>query len=84
MVKLMDEEIRQKIEEMIGHMQCPKNFNCAKNGFTELCKAKDFGLDNHLECLEDSPLQCKFALFFGTAHFCQCPLRVYIAKKLKK
>jgi len=80
----MDEDIRQKIEEMIGHMKCPKNFNCTKNGFTDLCRAKDFGLDNYLECLEDSPPPCTFALPFGEAHFCQCPLRVYIAKKLKK
>jgi hypothetical protein len=80
----MDEAIRQKIEEMIGHMQCPKDFNCAKNGLTGLCKARDFGLYSYLECLEDSPSQCTFALPFGNTYFCECPLRVYIEKKLKK
>ena len=80
----MDEEIRQKIEEIIGQMQCPKDFKCAKNGFERLCKARDFGLDGYLECLEDNPTQCKFALSFGQTYFCLCPLRVFIAKKTGK
>lgn len=37
----MKEEHKKKIEEIIGEMQCPKNFNYAKSGFEVLCKAKD-------------------------------------------
>jgi hypothetical protein len=80
----MDEETRQEIEGMIGQMKCPKDFGCSKNGFERLCKARDFGLDKYLECLEDDPLQCKFAFAFGYGHLCQCPLRVFMAKKLRK
>ena len=80
----MKDDDRRRIEEIIGKVQCPKNFKCAESGFENLCKAKDFGIDNYLECLEESPRQCKFALPFGNGYFCQCPLRVYLSKKLKK
>ncbi len=80
----MNERDRKTIEEIIGQMQCPKNFKCAEAGFDVLCKAKDFGLECYLKCLEPNPLSCKFALSFGDGHLCQCPLRVYLSKKLKK
>ena len=75
---------RKKIEEIMAGMQCPKNFKCSEGGFEHLCKATDFGLENYLNCLEKNPGNCSFALSFGLRYFCQCPLRVYLAKKLKK
>ena len=80
----MEEEHRRKIEKIIGQLQCPKDFKCAESGFENLCKARDFGIDDFLECLEDNPSRCSFAFHFGNTYFCQCPLRVYLAKKLKK
>ncbi len=80
----MEAEIKQRIEELIGQMKCPKDFTCAKEGFTRLCRAKDIGLDTYLECLEDTPRHCKFALSFGKAYFCECPLRVFVAKQLQR
>lgn len=81
---MMREEDRKKIEEIMAGMTCAEGFNCAKSGFERLCKAKDFGLENYLECLEEPPRTCTFALPFGYGHFCLCPLRVYLSKKLKK
>ena len=80
----MEEEHRRKIEKIIGQLQCPKDFKCTDFGFENLCKARDFGIDDFLECLEDNPSRCSFAFHFGNTYFCQCPLRVYLAKKLKK
>ncbi|MCP4368088.1 MAG: hypothetical protein GY797_08285 [Deltaproteobacteria bacterium] len=80
----MMEEDRKKIKEIMAGMQCPLDFRCAKSGFERLCKAKDFGLESYLECLEENPYDCNFALPFGHSYFCQCPLRVYLWKKLKK
>jgi hypothetical protein len=80
----MKEEVRKKIEVIMGDMKCPKNFKCAESGFEDLCKAKDVGLDSYLKCLESNPSNCNFALSYGYKHFCQCPLRVYLAKKLNK
>jgi hypothetical protein len=75
---------RTKIEELMADIQCPKDFKCAKNGFDHLCKAKDIGLESHLECHEKSSVICAFAMTFGNSYFCRCPLRVYLSKELKK
>ena len=80
----MDEEHRKQIEEIIGGMDCAKDFICCEANFANVCKAEDIGIESFLKCLEENPQQCQFALPFGNAYFCQCPLRVYIAKKLKK
>ena len=80
----MQEEDTKELEEIIGELKCPKNFHCCESGFEMLCKAKDVGIEEFLECLEERPFECKFSIPFGNAHYCQCPLRIYIAKKLKK
>jgi len=72
------------IEKIIGEMQCPKDFKCARFSFEELCKAEDIGEDNCLECLEEGPCDCPFVVNIGYARLCRCPLRIYIAKNLKK
>jgi hypothetical protein len=74
---------RKKVEEIVAGMQCPKDFKCTESGFEHLCRSKDFGVENYLECLEENPSACPFSLPFGYVHFCQCPLRVYLAKKVK-
>ena len=80
---MLDED-RKKIEEIMGGLQCPKNFKCAESGFKHLCKATDIGIDSYLKCLEETHSVCSFKFFFGDGHLCQCPLRVYLSRKLKK
>jgi len=80
----MGQDYKQEIEEIIGRMDCPKHFKCYTSGLKILCKAKDIGLESHLDCLEERPLECPFSVSFGGSYYCSCPLRVYIAKKLKK
>lgn len=81
---MMDADLRKKVEEFIGGMKCPKGFKCVDSGFEFLCKAKDHGMSSYLDCLENEPSKCTFALSFGYGHLCQCPLRAYIAKRLGK
>jgi hypothetical protein len=80
----MEQDYMKVIEDIIDGIRCPKDFACYKMGFENLCKAKDFGLSDFLECLEKDPEGCKFSVPYGSWYLCQCPLRVYIAKKLKK
>jgi len=80
----MKDEDRRKIEDIMAGMRCPKNFRCTDNGFEHLCQSKDFGLDNYLEYLEKDSSRCSFVLSFGNGFLCHCPLRVFLAKKLKK
>jgi len=81
---LFGQDNKKQVEEIIGHMECPKDFRCYKSGYENLCKARDIGIESFLECLEEDPEGCTFSFaFFGYSYFCQCPLRVYIAKELK-
>ena len=80
----MEKEIQEHIEEMIDTLKCPKEFSCYTSGLKNLCKVKDIGLESFVACLIADPLQCKFSIHFGGIYFCQCKLRVYIAKKLRK
>lgn len=83
----MKEEHKKRIEEILGQIQCPKGFKCTESGFMDLCKAKDFGNQEYLECLEKTIPPCPFALVYDygpeETRFCKCPLRVYIGKNLR-
>ena len=80
----MEKQPNNQMKKIIGCLQCPKDFRCYKSGFRKLCKAKNIGLKEYLECLEENPTECVFSLSFGYSYLCKCPLRVYIAKVLKK
>jgi hypothetical protein len=80
----MQRDYKKELEKIIDDLQCPKDFKCYKSGFENLCKATDIGLESYLRCLEEDSYACKFSLSFGNAYLCQCPLRVYISKKLKE
>ena len=82
--KGVESDIQEHIEEMIVGLQCPKEFSCYTSGLKNLCKARDIGLESFVACLMKDPFACKFSLLFGGIFFCQCKLRVYIAKKLRK
>ena len=81
---MIQKEIHSHIEGMIGSIKCPKDFICYTSEFKSICRAKDIGLESFVACLATDPLKCKFSIHFGGIFFCQCMLRIYIAKKLKK
>jgi hypothetical protein len=78
------EEQKSKIEEIRLKMNCHNNFQCYQSGFSELCKARDIGMETFIECLEEKPGRKVFSLSYGDKYFCKCPLRVYIAKEFDK
>jgi hypothetical protein len=77
-------EQEREIKAIMAQMRCAKNFECSKSEFEVLCKAKDFGVEHYIECLEAEPHRCNFALYFGSRDLCTCPLRIYVLKNLKK
>jgi hypothetical protein len=78
----MREAYRLKIKEILGEMSCPKDFRCVDSGFQAVCRAEDVGSDCFLRCLEDDPQGCPFAAPCRGTVYCECPLRVFICKKL--
>ena len=81
---LMKQGLEIKLKQIMGDTECPKGFTCCTEGLENLCKAKDVGLKEHLECLEQNPSLCPFSVSFGILYLCNCALRVYITKKLGK
>ncbi len=81
---MMKEDVCNMIQEIMGEMQCPKDFKCAKYGFALLCKVKNHWQRDLLDCLEPNPSDCTFVLSLNDSYVCECPLRVYIKKKLNK
>jgi hypothetical protein len=80
----MEHDHKKEIERIIGEFSCPKDFICYKSGFSKICKAEDIGLEPYLECCDESPEECTFLLSYANVRYCDCPLRCYIAKTLKK
>ena len=80
----MDEQFRKQIEEIVEGMDCGKEFECCEGNFANVCRAKDMGIESFLECLEEKAQECEFAMPFGNSFFCKCPVRIAIARKLKK
>lgn len=80
----MEQEINKQIEEIISGIDCLKDFICYKSGFHNLCRVRDIGLESFLECLERKPEECNFSFSLALLNLCECPLRIYVAKKLNK
>lgn len=75
-------EDKDKIEQLMADMNCPKDFLCFNSEFEVLCKAKDNGVNGYANCLEKEFFTCSFKVTFGHGALCHCPIRVYIAKNL--
>lgn len=80
----MEQDIKENIKEIIDDIKCPRAFCCMDIGFDKPCKTKEIGLETFLECLEERPDDCPFSLSYSGMFLCECPLRVYICKNLRK
>ncbi len=78
----MEQKHKLQIEKIMSEMTCPKDFQCRKTGFENLSKTKRCG--PFLECPQEKAQTCEFALSFGYAYFCQCPLLNYVAGNMTK
>jgi hypothetical protein len=80
----ISEEQKKQIEEIISKKECPKDFQCYKSGFDNLCRAKIFMDGNLVECFDKDASSCKFSHHFGLGYFCKCSLRRYIAQNFNR
>jgi hypothetical protein len=73
------------IEEIMGQLKCRKDFQCCMSGFEHLCKAQsvEVGEVSLLFCLQKNRQKCKLVAV-DRGDLCKCPLRIYVARKLKK
>jgi hypothetical protein len=82
----MEQDRKIDVEQIMGQLKCPKDFQCCMSGLEDLCKAKSVGDGSFLVCLEEHPKKCRFGSVERgySGYRCHCPLRIYIARKLKK
>lgn len=74
------EQQKKEMEEIVDEVDCPNDFKCFKLEPEEILKARNIGIEGYLDCSEDKPQECEFALPFGEKYICKCPVRVYIAQ----
>ena len=76
----MKENDKQEIERLIAGKRCPEDFRCYEAAFDNLCKVKDVGCEERLECLSENPPDCIFSVCSGSANLCRCYIRAYVAE----
>lgn len=81
---MMNAEERRQFETMRVQVACDKHFTCVQSPLGDLCKGTYHTDLDILECLEKSPIPCKFARPFGCTVVCICPMRKFIAQNLDK
>ncbi|GEM_PF-5050278 len=75
-----DEIAQRAIDEI--HVACPRDFLCLRSGVSLLRRSQEIGRHTFLECLDDQPGPCRFAVNLGFRHLCTCSLRAYISRHL--
>ena len=80
----MEQRRLKDLEEKINTLKCPYDFMCSKSRFKDLCDAQDIGMESFIVCLDKTKEGCVFSISLAGLKFCRCPLRVYLAKVLKK
>lgn len=82
-MELLQETI-STIEQIMGTFECPLNYKCYHSNFEAMCDAVIFGEGELVECLNKDASKCEFTRPFGDGYFCNCPLRIYVARTFKK
>ena len=79
---------QQEIKTIIAEMQskgivCKKDYNCYKFPPEKLCKTREIGHSNLIECFEEDAKSCGISFSFGENYICKCPLRRYIVQNIQ-
>jgi hypothetical protein len=77
-MKLSPQSIKE-IEEIMGRIECPFDFQCYKSGFEELCGSPMVDSGKLVGCHHENAAACHFSVSFGSDFLCACPLRLYVA-----
>ena len=72
-----------QVEQIIGEMECRKDFVCYDPDFESMSKTRLIADGAKNGCLEENSLRCRFALHYRTLTICECPLRNYVARSFQ-
>lgn len=72
-----------RIRELAESIRGACGLVCVHTDFQVVCEARDIGLASTLSCSAHEGCGCPFRLALSFGQFCQCPIRVQIAKSLR-
>jgi hypothetical protein len=81
----LEQKHKQKIEELMEELECPRDFVCYKQHPEHILKAQVYS--DHmfgLPCSQKGDLYREFLFSYGHSRYCQCPTVFHIAKKLNE
>ena len=70
----MNDQFDKRLETLRRITGCTKDFKCLDDP-AYCCKAKKLIMSDFLECKEENPEECKFAVRYGMIYFCKCPIK---------
>ena len=76
----MNDEQSAQFFELLDGVACGHGHRCAHDDLADVCRARDLGLENYVDCLSESPRDCEYSLSLGHGHLCRCPARIFLAK----
>jgi len=65
-------------------MECSHNLKCLKSEIGSFLKGRDIKSEICLHCVKDCSKDCPFEKLIGDELCCECPLRIRIARELKR
>jgi len=77
---VLDGRLKDKIKAMFCDEECHHELRCLDLPEEEICEARDIGLRDYLECLDDDSESCCYSLPWGDRYLCRCPVRRYLKR----
>ncbi|MHC4123444.1 MAG: hypothetical protein ACYSSI_07715 [Planctomycetota bacterium] len=69
---------KKAIEKNCGGIKYAQDRKCCASKSANICKVRDNGPDEFLECLEENARDCRFSLSFGETSHCLSPVQICI------
>jgi hypothetical protein len=76
----MEPGLDKELWDIMSDLECPKDFKCYKWEFT----ASEIESEAFQLCSEERSQECPFKFPMAGVAYCKCPVRVYLAQKLRE
>lgn len=69
---IVAETSRSQIEDIMSEVGCQKDFGCYRSGFETVCRVRNHGPGEFLECLDEDARNCVSSRCFLEMLFLAC------------
>jgi len=78
-----DGKFMELIIDLKNKNGCDFNYRCSTQDIFNICPVKDISLDDFIQLI-NYPVSCLHSISFGYRYYCNCPVRIYIAKNYEQ